>query len=143
MTRAGLIDFLRAHRLAVQASVAADGTPQAAVVGVAVSDALELVFDTVDSTRKCANLRRDPRVALVIGWDEQTVQLQGVADEPAGAERARLQAVYFAAFPDGPSRLSWPGITYFRVRPTWVRHSDFRGAEPVITELGEADLRPA
>jgi pyridoxine/pyridoxamine 5'-phosphate oxidase len=144
MTRAALIELLRRHRLAVQASVAADGTPQAAVVGIAVSDALELVFDTVDSTRKCANLRRDPRVALVIGWDEeQTVQLQGIADEPAGADLARLQAVYFAAFPDGPSRLSWPGLTYFRVRPTWVRHSDFRGAEPVITELREADLRPA
>jgi pyridoxine/pyridoxamine 5'-phosphate oxidase len=144
MNRAQLIAFLRQHRLGVQASVASTGAPQAAVVGIAVTDELELLFDTVDSTRKCANLRRDPRVALVMGWDqEQTVQLEGRADEPTGAELARLQAVYFAAFPDGPSRLSWPGITYFRVRPTWVRHSDFRGAEPVIVELTEAELRRA
>jgi len=102
------------------------------------------VFDTLGNTRKCANLRRDPRVAFVIGWDEeQTVQLQGLADEPAGDELARLQALYFAAFPDGPSRLSWPGITYFRVRPTLLRYSDFRGAEPVVVELGERELRGA
>jgi hypothetical protein len=144
MTRTELVAFLRRHRLAVEASVAETGEPQAAVVGVAVSDQLELVFDTLDSTRKCFNLRRDPRVAFVIGWDEeQTVQLQGLADEPSGAELARLQAVYFAAFPDGPSRLSWPGITYFRVRPTWVRHSDFRGPEPLIVELDQAELRGA
>ena len=29
-------------------------------------------------------------------------QLEGVADEPGGAELERLKAVYFAAFPDGP-----------------------------------------
>jgi len=142
MNRAQLVAFLRKHRLGVEASVAASGEPQAAVVGIAVSDDLELVFDTLGDTRKATNLRRDPRIALVIGWDqEQTVQLEGLADEPAGDALARLQAVYFAAFPDGPSRLSWPGITYFRVRPTWVRYSDFRGAEPAIVELGPAELR--
>ena len=136
MTRAELIAFLGRHRLGVLASVAAGGAPQSAVVGVAVSDALEIVFDTLGSTRKAANLRRDGRAALVIGWDEeQTVQLEGIADEPAGAELARLKQVYFAAFPDGPTRESWPGITYFRVRPTWVRYSDFRGAEPEIFEM--------
>jgi general stress protein 26 len=143
MTRAQLVAFLRKHPLAVEASVAPTGDPQAAVVGIAVSDDLELVFDTLGNTRKAANLRRDPRIALVIGWDqEQTVQLEGLADEPAGDALARLQAVYFAAFPDGPSRLSWPGITYFRVRPTWVRYSDFRGAEPVDRRAGPGRAAP-
>jgi hypothetical protein len=136
MTRAELATFLGRHRLGVLASVAASGGPQAAVVGVAVSADLELVFDTLGSTRKATNLRRDGRAALVVGWDEeQTVQLEGIADEPTGAELARLKQIYFAAFPDGPTREAWPGITYFRVRPTWVRYSDFRGAEPVIVEI--------
>jgi general stress protein 26 len=131
-----LVAFLRRHRWGVQASVADDGAPQAAVVGVAVTDDLELVFDTLSSTRKCQNLRADPRIAFVIGWDEeQTVQLEGVADEPEGEELARLQAVYFAHFPDGPARQAWPGITYFRVRPRWVRFSDFRGPEPRVEVL--------
>lgn len=137
MTRADLIAFLRAQKWAVVSSIGPDGGPQAAVVGVAVTDELELVFDTLASTRKAANLRRDPRVAVVIGWDdEQTVQIEGLADQPAGDELVRLQRDYFARFPDGPTRLAWPGITYVRVRPTWLRYSDFRGAEPVIVETG-------
>jgi PPOX class probable F420-dependent enzyme len=136
MTRDELLAFLRAHRIAVEATVAADGAPQAAVIGYGVSDQLELVFDTVDDTRKCKNLRRDPRIALVIGWDDaQTVQLQGVCDEPTGDELARIRQVYFAAYPDGVDRLAWPGITHVRVRITWARYSDFRGAAPRIVEV--------
>src|SRR5438105_1709405 len=113
MTRTEMVAFVRSHELAVVATVATDGSPQAAVVGIAVTDALELVFDTLDTTRKCANLRARPRVAMVIGWDdEQTLQLEGLADEPTGAELERLRATYFAAWPDGPQRLAWPGITY-------------------------------
>lgn len=127
MNTVELLAFLRQHRYAVQASTAAGGAPQAAVVGIAVSDALELVFDTLGTTRKAQNLRRDPRIAFVVGWDdEQTVQLEGIADEPSGDELARLKRVYFARFPDGPEREAWPDITYFRVRVTWARYSDFR-----------------
>jgi hypothetical protein len=126
MDRQGLLEFLRRHRLCVQASVAAEGAPQAAVVGYAVSDRLELIFDTLASTRKYGNLRRDPRIALVVGWDgEQTLQLEGVADEPSGADLARLKQLYLAAFPDGVERESWPGISYLRVCPHWARFSDF------------------
>jgi len=140
MDRAELLAFLRRHRYAVQASTAADGAPQAAVVGIAVTDQLEIVFDTLSTTRKAHNLRQDPRVALVVGWDEeQTAQLEGVADEPTGDELARLKHVYFAAFPDGPERERWPNITYVRVRPTWARYSDFRPGG-TITELDERAL---
>jgi pyridoxine/pyridoxamine 5'-phosphate oxidase len=140
MTRAELIAFLRRHRLAVVAYSGSAGAPQAAVVGMAVTDELELVFDTLGSTRKAENLRRDGRAAVVMGWDdEQTVQLEGVADEPAGETLERLQRSYFLAFPDGPQRLRWPGITYFRIRPTWVRFSDFRPGSARIVEL---DLGP-
>ncbi|HVY25889.1 MAG TPA: pyridoxamine 5'-phosphate oxidase family protein [Polyangiaceae bacterium] len=133
MNTAELLTFLRKHRYAVEASTAPGGAPQAAVVGVAVSDELELVFDTLGTTRKAQNLRRDPRVALVVGWDdEQTVQLEGIADEPMGDELARLKRVYFAQFPDGPERERWPDITYFRVRVRWARYSDFRPGGVVV-----------
>ena len=36
-----------------------------------MSDELEVVFDTVERTRKYRNLRVDPRIALVIGWDDE------------------------------------------------------------------------
>jgi PPOX class probable F420-dependent enzyme len=141
VTRIDLVAFLRGHRLAVQASIAPDGRPQAAVVGFAVSDLLEIVFDTVTSSRKYHNLLRDPRIALVVGWDREiTVQIEGVVDFPAGDDLGRVRECYFAAYPDGRDRLTWPGITHARVRPTWIRISDFTQALPQIVELDVAQL---
>ena len=142
---ARLLPFLRDHRLAIQATSSSEGAPQAAVVGFAVTDAFELVFDTLATTRKAVNLRRNPRVAFVIGGlaagDERTVQYEGVADEPTGAELERLKNIYYTAFPDGPNRASWPGLIYVRVRPTWIRYSDYTVDPPEIVELGAEELK--
>ena len=139
-----LLEFLREHRLAVQASVSASGGAQAAVVGIAVTDRFEIVFDTVGSTRKAENLRRNPKLALVIGGlvagDERTVQYEGVADEPSGTELERIKQAYYGVYPDGPSRLSWPGLMYVRVRPTWIRYSDYNRDPPEIVEFTAEQL---
>jgi len=144
MNPKALLEFLRLHRLAVQASVSAAEAAQAAIVGFAVTDRFEIVFDTLETTRKARNFRRNPRAALVIGgWvpgDERTVQYEGVADEPSGSELDRLKEVYYAAHPDGPSRLGWPGLIYIRVRPTWIRYSDYNRDPPDIVELRAEDL---
>ena len=144
MNKSEILSFLRAHRLAVQATASLDGAPQAAVVGYAVTDDLELVFDTLASTRKAQNLRTNPKLAFVIGGlkkaDERTVQYEGVADEPAGEELEHLKQIYYDVFPDGPTRLSWPGLIYVRVKPTWLRYSDYNSDPPVIVELGTHEL---
>ncbi len=136
MDRSDLISFLRAQMWAVEASVSVHGTPQAAVIGIAVTDDLEIVFDTFDDARKAQNLRRNRNVALVVGWDEgRTVQLEGLADEPSGEDLDRVKATYFARFPDGEARAAAGNVAYFRVRPSWVRVSDFRATEPVVTVI--------
>jgi len=133
-----LVAFLRSQHWAVEATVGAAAQPQAAIIGYAVTDKLELVFDTLATSRKAANLRTNPRIALVIGgWREaaeQTVQYEGMADFPTGAELVRLKEAYFKAFPDGPSRESWADITYVRVSPRWLRFSDFNVDPPRILE---------
>jgi len=147
MTRSDLLQFMRNFRHVVQASVSDAGAAQAAVVGVAVTDALELVFDTVDTNRKAQNIRRHPKVAFVIGgWDgtgERTVQYEGVADEPSGAELTRLKEIYFRRFSDGRQRESWPGLIYVRVRPTWIRYSDFEQDPPEIVVFDRFDSNPS
>ena len=75
------------------------------------------------------------------GGDERTAQVEGVADEPRGPDLDRVKAVYYARFPDGPARLAWPGITYVRVRPAWIRYSDFGRTPPEIVEFDLGDLR--
>ncbi|HEV8236600.1 MAG TPA: pyridoxamine 5'-phosphate oxidase family protein [Gemmatimonadaceae bacterium] len=139
-----ILAFMRAHRLAVQATASTDGAPQAAVVGFAVSDRFEIVFDTLASTRKALNIRANARVAFVIGGlkknDERTVQFEGIADEPTGTELERLKRIYYEIFPDGPDRLNWPGLIYVRVQPTWIRYSDYTRDPPEIAEFGRKDL---
>jgi len=145
MNRADLLTFLRSHALAVQASVSTSGAPQAAVVGFAVTDDFELLFDALETTRKIPNLRKNPKVAFVIGGlaegDERTVQYEGVADEPHGAPLERLKEIYFARFPDGRDRLTWPGLVYVRVRPRWIRYSDFNRRPPEIVVFKSEQLR--
>ena len=143
MTEADLYTFLASQKLGVLGSISCDGTLQSALVGVAVSRQLEIVFDTVNTSRKYPNLIAHPACSFVIGgWGsgEQTVQYQGIAEELKPPALASYQEIYFKADPTGPARLSWPGIVYFVVRPTWIRYTDFDARPPFIQEF---TFRPA
>jgi len=136
MDRAALYEFLTRHRYGVVSSLSQSGTPQSALVGIAVTPQLEIVFDTLKTTRKYPNLIAHPNCSFVIGWEnEQTVQLEGIAFEPHGAELAKYQQAYFAAWPDGAARISWPGITWIVIHPHWLRYSDFNQNPPLIAEI--------
>ncbi len=136
-----LLSYIRAQPWAIQASVSAQGAPQAAVIGVAVTDRWELLFDTVTQSRKHQNLVKNSRVAFVIGWEhERTVQYEGIAEIPTEAELPDVQAGYFDRFPDGPTRQTWPGLVYWRVRPTWIRYSNFNVNPPIIQEWDAAAI---
>ena len=85
-----------------------------------------------------SNLIARRACSLVIGgWGqgEQTVQYEGEAEELGSPELERYQETYFKAFPDGPARMSWPGIVYFVVRPRWIRYSDFDQNPPLLCEF--------
>lgn len=136
MTKNDLLRFMDSERLGVAGSISPEGVPQAALVGFAMTPELEIVFDTVKSSRKYRNLSRNPAASFVIGCStEVTVQFEGVAAELSGDELPRYQKIYFAKWPDGPDRLSWPGICYFVVRPRWIRYSNFSSPPPEIVEF--------
>jgi Pyridoxamine 5'-phosphate oxidase len=148
MTPAELLSFMREYPLAVQASVSPSGSAQAALVGIVVTNEFEVFFDTMAESRKVANLRHDSRIAFVIGGtalgDERTLQYEGIADEPTGADLRRLKGVYFERFPDGRDRQSWPARLCSRpdcgVWPDnaiWAFAGTFTGA----TGLEPDDLR--
>jgi pyridoxamine 5'-phosphate oxidase-like protein len=147
MNRDELMAVMRSNRYAIEATVTQTGAPQAAVIGIAVTDAFEIVFDTLGGSRKAQNLRVNRRVALVLGnsynGDERTIQYEGLADEPTGAELQRLKDIYFGVFPDGRERQKWPGMTYFRVMPVWLRYSNYNMNPPEILEFDAGDLTSA
>lgn len=140
MTRAELFEFISGCKLGVLGSVSPEGVPQSALVGIAVTEGLEIVFDTLDTTRKFRNLTANGRASLVVGWaGEKTVQFEGEALLPEGAELDRYKKIYFATWPDGPARQNWPGMVYFVVRPRWIRYSDFDQRPPVVEEQSYGD----
>jgi pyridoxine/pyridoxamine 5'-phosphate oxidase len=127
---------MRQHRYGVVSSISRSGTPQSALVGIATTPELEIVFDTVKTSRKYPNLIERSSCSFVVGWSgEQTVQFEGIAEEPAGAELKRCQKIYFAVWPEGREHLNWPGIAYFVVRPRWIRYSDYDQSPPLIEEF--------
>jgi PPOX class probable F420-dependent enzyme len=131
-----LVEFVRQRGLAVVATRDADGEPQAALVGVAATAEGEIVFDTLTSSRKYRNINSHPRVALVIGWDDEvTLQCEGVADLPLGEDLVRCTTAYFEQYPDGLQRAASPDIKRVRVRPRWLRYSDYRCDSFTIDEL--------
>lgn len=136
MTEVDVYQFIAKNRLGVLGTIVHSGAPQSALVGIAVTADLEIIFDTVKSSRKYPNLIARPTCCFVIGWTgEQTVQYEGHAEELKGPELEHYQKTYFQAWPDGPARLSWPGIVYFVVRPIWIRYSDFDQNPPFIREF--------
>jgi hypothetical protein len=136
MDRVLLYSFLMRQRYGVVSSVAGDGTPQSALVGIAVTPELEIVFDTLKTSRKYANLGARSTCSFVVGWSgEQTVQLEGIAWEPSGADLEQYQKIYFAVWPDGRARRDWPEIAYLVVRPRWIRYSDYDQTPPGIEEI--------
>jgi hypothetical protein len=136
MDRAAIYSFMTQFRYGVISSTSSKGTPQSALVGIAVTQYLEIVFDTVKSSRKYPNLIERPTCSFVVGWGgEQTVQFEGVAIEPEDTELERVQEAYFAVWPDGPERVLWPTIAYFMVQPRWIRFSDFDQIPPLIVEI--------
>jgi pyridoxine/pyridoxamine 5'-phosphate oxidase len=136
MTKADLYAFMAQCRLGVLGTICGAGSPQSALVGIAVTPELEIVFDTVKSARKYGNLIARPACSFVIGWEgERTVQFEGNAEELKSPELERYQETYFRVWTDGPARMSWAGIVYFVVRPRWIRYSDFDQGPPVIEEF--------
>ena len=145
MTRKELLAFMRSERFAAQATVSAGRAPQAAVVGIAVSDDFEIVFDTLHNSRKATNLRANPSIAFVIGGMHdsgiRTVQYEGIADTPSGDELIRVREIYFEVFPDGRERLTWPDLIHVRVKPMWIRYSNYAPQPPLVLEFDAAALR--
>ena len=127
--------FINQQKLGVVSTVNLLNKPEAAVVGIAVSVNLEIIFDTVKTSRKYQNILHNPNVALAAGWDEEvTVQYEGIAEIlGTGNEADNLREVYFRAFPDGRERAeTWPGLVHVKVSPKWIRYSNFN--EPQMIE---------
>lgn len=125
-----ILDFLKQHTLAVIATVGTDSKPESAVVGISETEDLEVIFGTSNVSRKYQNLQSNPHVSFTIGWDDQdtiTVQYEGRAQELSASEIEKAKAAHLKKIPTSAKFLERPDQRYFKVTPTWVRYSNFRG----------------
>jgi pyridoxine/pyridoxamine 5'-phosphate oxidase len=135
MTLEEVFDIARRKRFVVVSTVDESGAPEAALMGFALTQGNEVVFDTLSTSRKAVNLALNPKAALVIGWDDNiSLQIEGLARRPTGDDLASAKTAYFREWPDGRARENWPNIAYVVVRPKWIRYSNYSGA-PVVEEF--------
>jgi len=80
--KAKALEFLRGQQVAVVSTVSESGEPQSAAVTFLVDDEFNILFITRKNTRKFANMTRNPKVAVVVGFDPEhpsTIQMHGTA----------------------------------------------------------------
>jgi general stress protein 26 len=124
MPQQELIDIISARQLMIIATFGEE-YPESACVEFG-NDGLTIIFDTNDDSRKFNNIRKNPKVSLVIGWeDERTVQYEGIAALlEEGPELDRLKQVYSEKSPEAQKWENTEGNVYFKVEPNWIRYTD-------------------
>lgn len=137
VTQKLILEFVKRHRIGVLATMSKRNQPEAAVIEYSETPELEIVFDTLNTSRKYLNLLENQKVALVVGWDEDiTVQYEGQAHELEGAELERCKALYFAKNPRAKKWENIEGNVYFKITPIWARYSDLSGEPWDVRETG-------
>jgi general stress protein 26 len=133
-------DFLSHQPMATISTLSyKTGKPEAALIAFVELDNLEIVFETFHDTRKYQNLQQDPSVALVVGWNAKkhiTLQYEGIASEIPTSDTAKyIETFLNKDTPCTEKFLRNPKVRLFKIRPSWIRFSDYTGAAPKIVEL--------
>jgi heme iron utilization protein len=120
-----LRDLFAAQRYAVLGTQGAERVSVNLMAVAATVDLRSLVLATERATPKYGNLRRQPRVSLLVdnrsnqGIDTQTalaLTVDGLAEEVSGAEREELAERFVARHPQLASFVHSPTCALFRVR---------------------------
>jgi PPOX class probable F420-dependent enzyme len=98
VTRAELLDFLRARHKGIYVATRADGRPQLSPVSCGVDPDGRIVVSTYPQRAKAANTLRDPQVSICVlsdDFDGPWVQVYGTAEVLEMPEAAQPFVDYF------------------------------------------------
>ena len=119
--------YLRAHRWVVLATGRRDGSPQLTMVGYVLDDDGALLISAKRYTAKHRNVRRQPKVALIVHDDAKQLVIygtaEGVEDDPRRADLSvKVFGPIFGKAVDDPAELMPTLVreqrTVIRVTPT-------------------------
>ena len=120
-----ILEFIKSKKIGILATISPKGKPEAAVVEYVATDKLEIIFNTFSTYRKYKNLKHNPNVAFVIGWDEISVQYQGHAIEAKGNLEDLCKKIHSAKIKHKTKFSAMPTIRYFKIKPRWIRYIDY------------------
>ena len=127
--------FLASQTFCVVSSLGDDGSPQSAFVAFSEYPDFAIVFGTFVDSRKYRNIRRDPRVSIVVCGDDKTVQLEGIARELTGEEEERCRLRHVEKNPKAKKYAYDERERFVAVTPTWLRFTDFTTDPDTVEEL--------
>lgn len=140
-----ILNFLRTQKLATISTCNPETLqPESALIAFTEDDNLCLYFQTGKHTRKAQNLKVNPQVSLVFGLTQDemfTVQYEGRAERLTKPEDLEFCKQQFIA-KDSPTTeyyFNHPTAIFFKVTPTWIGCSDYRGQKPVVIEIKHFD----
>ena len=129
----GAIELLRTQRVAALATLEADGAPFVSMVPFALEPGPGcLVLHVSALAQHSGNMRREPRVSLLVMQPEQAGQpvhalprltLLGQASplEPGSESWARCRAAYLARFPEAEPMTQLGDFRFVAIRPEGAR----------------------
>ena len=104
------------------------------IVRISHKGNLELIFDTVKKNNKYKNLKKNPEIALAIGWSDITIEYEGLAYELEGSEKDEYQKIHLLKIPNQLEFINGE-VTLFKVTPKWVKCSDSTKEPPEVLEM--------
>lgn len=124
-----VLAFLRAQMLGVVSTIGHQN-PESAVVAFGETENLELYFGTSNNSRKYKNIKNNPHIAFVIGWDDDvhiSIQYEGIARELSTEEAKHYIEAFALKNPKTIKFKSYPDQRYFLITPSWIRYTSKEG----------------
>ena len=129
-----ILNFLKGHKLGVISTVNSN-RPEAAAIDFSETSAMEIIFTTLTGYRKYKNLLKNSKIAFVVGGEENiTLQYEGVAEELSRAAFKKYYKRHIQKNPVEKKFAAMPEARFFRVKPIWLRFSDFTAQPSKIFE---------
>jgi pyridoxine/pyridoxamine 5'-phosphate oxidase len=127
-----VLEFADSQMLGVVASVNKNGQPEAALVAISETPNLDFIFGTANTSRKYKNIKNNPRVAVVLGYEVAegiTIQIEGLATEMVGDESSRCRDIHMKKNPRSVKYASRSDQRWFKIKPTWLRYTNLKEAQ--------------
>lgn len=128
-TKAKIFNILKSEKQAALSYLHGD-QPRSAIIDFSETEELEILFVTLTGYRKYEDLKKHPKVSLVLGGkDNITVQYEGVAEELSKLQFLPYLKYHLQKNPVEAKFSEMLEARFFKVHPAWVRYADY-GQEP-------------